>query len=210
MKGLFITIEGNDGSGKSTVINALKEALSKLNIDVLYSREPGGSPIAEKIREVILDVENVKMDKRTEALLYAASRRQHLVETVWPAMEKGQIVICDRFIDSSLTYQGVARGIGVDEVLDMNQFATEGFMPDLTIYLLVDAKLGLSRKKHQKELDRMELEKLEFHQMVYDAYMSLAKRFDKRVVVVDGNQSIEDECKDVIDLVTKFIKERGK
>ena len=150
------------------------------------------------------------MDKRTEALLYAASRRQHLVETVWPAMEKGQIVICDRFIDSSLTYQGVARGIGVDEVLDMNQFATEGFMPDLTIYLLVDAKLGLSRKKHQKELDRMELEKLEFHQMVYDAYMSLAKRFDKRVVVVDGNQSIEDECKDVIDLVTKFIKERGK
>lgn len=210
MKGLFITIEGNDGSGKSTVINALKEALSKLNIDVLYSREPGGSPIAEKIREVILDVENVKMDRRTEALLYAASRRQHLVETVWPAMEKGQIVICDRFIDSSLTYQGVARGIGVDEVLDMNQFATEGFMPDLTIYLLVDAKLGLSRKKHQKELDRMELEKLEFHQMVYDAYMSLAKRFDKRVVVVDGNQSIEDECKDVIDLVTKFIKERGK
>lgn len=210
MKGLFITIEGNDGSGKSTVINALKEALSKLNIDVLYSREPGGSPIAEKIREVILDVENVKMDKRTEALLYAASRRQHLVETVWPAMEKGQIVICDRFIDSSLTYQGVARGIGVDEVLDMNQFATEGFMPDLTIYLLVDAKLGLSRKKHQKELDRMELEKLEFHQMVYDAYMSLAKRFNKRVVVVDGNQSIEDECKDVIDLVTKFIKERGK
>lgn len=210
MKGLFITIEGNDGSGKSTVINALKEALSKLNIDVLYSREPGGSPIAEKIREVILDVENVKMDKRTEALLYAASRRQHLVETVWPAMEKGQIVICDRFIDSSLTYQGVARGIGVDEVLDMNQFATEGFMPDLTIYLLVDAKLGLSRKKHQKELDRMELEKLEFHQMVYDAYMSLAERFNKRVVVVDGNQSIEDECKDVIDLVTKFIKERGK
>lgn len=210
MKGLFITIEGNDGSGKSTVINALKEALSKLNIDVLYSREPGGSPIAEKIREVILDVENVKMDRRTEALLYAASRRQHLVETVWPAMEKGQIVICDRFIDSSLTYQGVARGIGVDEVLDMNQFATEGFMPDLTIYLLVDAKLGLSRKKHQKELDRMELEKLEFHQMVYDAYMSLAERFNKRVVVIDGNQSIEDECKDVIDLVTKFIKERGK
>ena len=209
MKGLFITIEGNDGSGKSTVINSLKEELKKLNIDVIYSREPGGSKVAEKIREVILDVENDTMDKKTEALLYAASRRQHLIETVFPAINSGKIVVCDRFIDSSLTYQGVARGIGVDEVLEMNQFATEGFMPDLTIYLLVDAKLGLSRKKHQKELDRMEKEKLEFHQMVYDAYMALAKRFSDRVVVVDGNQSIEDECRDVNKIVIDFIKERG-
>lgn len=209
MKGLFITIEGNDGSGKSTVINALKEALDKLNIDVIYSREPGGSRIAEKIRDVILDVDNVGMDKRTEALLYAASRREHLVDTVIPAIEQGKIVICDRFIDSSLTYQGVARGIGVDEVLNMNLFATLGFMPDLTIYLLCEPTLGLARKKHQKELDRMELEKLEFHQMVYDAYLNLAKRFSNRVVIVDGNQNIHDECQDVINLVTKFIKERG-
>ncbi len=209
MKGLFITIEGNDGSGKSTVINALKEALDKLNIDVIYSREPGGSRIAEKIRDVILDVDNVGMDKRTEALLYAASRREHLVDTVIPAIEQGKIVICDRFIDSSLTYQGVARGIGVDEVLNMNLFATLGFMPDLTIYLLCEPTLGLARKKHQKELDRMELEKLEFHQMVYDAYLNLAKRFSDRVVIVDGNQNIHDECQDVINLVTKFIKERG-
>ena len=209
MKGLFITIEGNDGSGKSTVINELKKELAKLKIDDIYSREPGGSPIAEKIREVILDVENINMDKRTEALLYAASRRQHLVETVFPALNEGKIVICDRFIDSSLTYQGVARGIGVDEVLEMNQFATLGFMPDLTIYLLVDAKLGLSRKKHQKELDRMELEKLEFHQMVYDAYVELAKRFSERVKVIDGGQPIEDECRDVNKVVIDFIKERG-
>lgn len=209
MKGLFITIEGNDGSGKSTVINELKKELAKLNIDVIYSREPGGSFIAEKIRDVILDIENINMDKRTEALLYAASRRQHLIETVLPAISQGKIVVCDRFIDSSLTYQGVARGIGVDEVLQMNQFATEGFMPDLTIYLLVDAKLGLSRKKHQKELDRMELEKLEFHQMVYDAYTMLAKRFSERVKVVDGGQSIEDECRDVNKIVIDFIKNRG-
>ena len=209
MKGLFITIEGNDGSGKSTVINELKKELAKLNIDVIYSREPGGSFIAEKIRDVILDIENINMDKRTEALLYAASRRQHLIETVLPAISQGKIVVCDRFIDSSLTYQGVARGIGVDEVLQMNQFATEGFMPDLTIYLLVDAKLGLSRKKHQKELDRMELEKLEFHQMVYDAYTMLAKRFSERVRVVDGGQSIEDECRDVNKIVVDFIKDRG-
>jgi len=209
MRGLFITIEGNDGSGKSTVIKSLKEELAKLNLDVIYSREPGGSYVAEKIRDVILDVDNIKMDKKTEALLYAASRRQHLVETVYPALDEGKIIICDRFIDSSLAYQGVARGIGVDEVLEMNQFATEGFMPDLTIYLLVDAKLGLSRKKNQKELDRLEIEKLEFHELVYNAYQSLAKRFSDRVRIVDGSGTIEEECKNVNDIVISFIKERG-
>ena len=209
MKGLFITIEGNDGSGKSSVISELKKELAKHHLDVIYSREPGGSYVAEKIREVILDKDNIQMDKRTEALLYAASRRQHLMETVFPALNEGKIVVCDRFIDSSLTYQGVARGIGVDEILQMNQFATEGFMPDLTIYLLVDAKLGLSRKSHQKELDRMEMEKLDFHQKVYDAYIMLAERFKDRVKIVDGNGTIKEECDMVNKIVIDFIKERG-
>lgn len=209
MKGLFITIEGNDGSGKSTVINELKKELEKLNLEVIYSREPGGSYIAEKIRNVILDVDNKGMDKKTEALLYAASRREHLVDTILPAINEGKIIICDRFIDSSLAYQGVARGIGIDEVYNMNQFATEGFMPDLTIYLLVDAKLGLSRKKNQKELDRLELEKLDFHEKVYDAYIELSQRFKDRVRIVDGGLPIKEECDCVNKIVLDFIKERG-
>ena len=209
MKGLFITIEGNDGSGKSTVIASLKEELSKLNIDVVYSREPGGSYVAEKIREVILDNDNIAMDDKTEALLYAASRRQHLCETVYPAIEAGTLVVCDRFIDSSLAYQGVARGLGIDNVYNMNQFATEGFMPHLTIYLLVDPQIGLNRKANQKELDRLEHEKIEFHTKVYNGYLELANRFKDRVRVVDGNCSIEEECAKVNKIVLEFIKERG-
>ncbi len=209
MKGLFITIEGNDGSGKSTVINSLKKELAKLNIDVVYSREPGGSYVAEKIREVILDNDNIAMDDKTEALLYAASRRQHLKETVYPALEAGKVVVCDRFIDSSLAYQGVARGLGIDEVYNMNLFATEGFMPHLTIYLLVDPEIGINRKSNQKELDRLEHEKLEFHTKVYNGYLELAERFKDRVRIVDGNCSIQEECQKVNDLVISFIKERG-
>ena len=156
MKGIFITIEGNDGSGKSTIIKGIKAEFARRKLDVLFSRESGGSTIAEKIREIILDPNNDKMDDRTEALLYAASRRQHLVETIIPALEEGKIVICDRYIDSSLAYQGYARGIGIDEVYHMNMFATSGLLPDLTIYLLVKPEVGLSRKTKQKELDRLE------------------------------------------------------
>lgn len=209
MKGLFITIEGNDGSGKSTVIASLKEQLAKLNVEVIYTREPGGSYVAEKIREVILDNDNIAMDDRTEALLYAASRRQHLKETVFPALELGKLVVCDRFIDSSLAYQGVARGLGIDNIYEMNQFATEGFMPDLTIYLLVDPQVGIDRKSNQKELDRLEHEKLEFHTKVYNGYLELAERFKNRVVIIDANCSVDEECSRVNEVVLNFIKERG-
>lgn len=209
MKGLFITIEGNDGSGKSTVIASLKEQLAKLNVEVIYTREPGGSYVAEKIREVILDNDNIAMDDRTEALLYAASRRQHLKETVFPALELGKLVVCDRFIDSSLAYQGVARGLGIDNIYEMNQFATEGFLPDLTIYLLVDPQVGIDRKSNQKELDRLEHEKLEFHTKVYNGYLELAERFKNRVVIIDANCSVDEECSRVNEVVLNFIKERG-
>lgn len=209
MKGLFITIEGNDGSGKSTVIASLKEQLAKLDVEVIYTREPGGSFVAEKIREVILDNDNIAMDDRTEALLYAASRRQHLKETVFPALESGKLVVCDRFIDSSLAYQGVARGLGIDNIYEMNQFATEGFMPDLTIYLLVDPQVGIDRKSNQKELDRLEHEKLEFHTKVYNGYLELAERFKNRVIIIDANCSIKEECSRVNNVVLNFIKERG-
>lgn len=134
MSGYFITIEGGEGAGKSTVLESLTQHLTASGYDVLATREPGGIEIAEQIRRVILDPLNIKMEKRTEALLYAAARRQHLVEKVLPALENGKIVLCDRFIDSSLAYQGFARGIGMDEVFSINQFAIQDCMPDLTLF----------------------------------------------------------------------------
>ena len=130
---MFITIEGPEGSGKSSVCRRIYEKLLELGYDVILTREPGGTPISEAIRDVILNKQNTSMDGRTEALLYAASRRQHLVEKVWPALKEGKIVLCDRYLDSSLAYQGGARGLGVDEILGINMFATEGTFPDTTL-----------------------------------------------------------------------------
>ena len=135
MKGFFITFEGPDGSGKTTISTKVQQKLVEMGYDAIYTREPGGIEIAEQIRNVILDPKNTAMDPKTEALLYAASRRQHLVEKVIPALEKGQIIICDRFIDSSLAYQGYARHLGIDEVYAINEFAIEGHFPDTTIFL---------------------------------------------------------------------------
>lgn len=208
MKGIFITIEGNDGSGKSTIINGIKEEFSKRGMNVLFSREPGGSTIAEKIREIILDPNNDKMDDRTEALLYAASRRQHIVETIIPALEEGKIVICDRYIDSSLAYQGYARGIGIDEVYHMNMFATSGLLPDLTIYLLVSPEVGLSRKTKQKELDRLEKENNSFHHQVYEGYLELVPKFKDRVKVVNGEGSIPSVTSEVIRVIDEYINKK--
>ena len=168
MKGILITLEGNDGSGKSSVIEAIRKTLEEKGYPVVYTREPGGSQIAENIRKVILDVENTGMDAKTEALLYAASRREHIEKTIRPALEAGKIVLCDRFIDSSLAYQGYARGLGIDEVYHMNLYATEGLLPDLTILVCVKPEIGIARitQNHRGELDRLESEKMEFHQKV--------------------------------------------
>ena len=133
--GYFFSLEGCEGAGKSTVLKLLADTLKQKGFRVVTTREPGGIEIAEQIRNVILDRNNVKMDEKTEALLYAAARRQHLVEKIIPELDKGSIVLCDRFVDSSLTYQGYARGIGINEVLTINKFAIEDYMPDLTIYL---------------------------------------------------------------------------
>ena len=146
-KGYFITFEGPDGSGKTTVCNAVYQRLKDMGYDVVHTREPGGIEIAEKIRDIILDPQNVMMDAKTEALLYAASRRQHLVEKVIPSIEDGKVVICERFVDSSLAYQGYGRELGFDEVLSINKFAIGDYFPDMTVYLDVDEKTGLERIK---------------------------------------------------------------
>ena len=149
-KGIFITFEGPDGSGKTTVSTAVYQRLKDEGYDVIYTREPGGIDIAEQIRRVILDPKNTAMDSRTEALLYAASRRQHLVEKIIPALRENKIVICDRFVDSSLVYQGIARQIGVEEVYRINQFAISDYMPEMTVYLDISAEKGLARLQNRE------------------------------------------------------------
>ena len=203
MSGLFITLEGGEGAGKTTIANAVIDKLSTLGIETLYTREPGGIKIAEKIREVILDRDHTEMDCRTEALLYAAARRQHLVEKVKPAMDEGRIVLCDRFVDSSIVYQGYARGIGMDEVREINQFAIEGFMPDLTIFFDIKPEIGLARiaANDSREVNRLDLEGLAFHELVYGGYKKQAKMNPERIVSVDATKSVEALTDEVCALI---------
>ena len=203
MSGLFITLEGGEGAGKTTIANAVIDKLSTLGIETLYTREPGGIKIAEKIREDILDRDHTEMDCRTEALLYAAARRQHLVEKVKPAMDEGRIVLCDRFVDSSIVYQGYARGIGMDEVREINQFAIEGFMPDLTIFFDIKPEIGLARiaANDSREVNRLDLEGLAFHELVYEGYKKQAKMNPERIVSVDATKSVETLTDEVCALI---------
>ena len=191
---LFITFEGGEGSGKSTALKRLADRFTKEGQPVIVTREPGGTPIAESIRNVILDKGNTKMDARTEALLYAASRRQHLVEKVWPALKEGKLVLCDRYLDSSLAYQGGARGLGIDNVLNINLFATEGTYPDLTLLFDIEPRLGLQRIEANKgrEVNRLDLEAISFHEGVRKTFHELAKRYPERYVVIDASKSIEE------------------
>ena len=202
---LFITFEGGEGSGKSSVMKEVAKRLAADGYEIIETREPGGTPIAEQIRNVILDKANTKMDARTEALLYAASRRQHLVEKVWPALEEGKIVMSDRFLDSSLAYQGVARGLGVDNVLNVNLFATEGKYPDLTLFFDIEPELGLARIAANKgrEVNRLDLEALSFHHMVRNAFLDLSKRYADRYVKIDASKTFEEVIEDDMNWATE-------
>jgi dTMP kinase len=193
-KGKFITIEGPEGAGKTTIIDMLASNLAKEGYQVLQTREPGGIEIAEQIRSVILDKNNTKMDPRTEALLYAAARRQHLAEKVKPAMDKGYIILCDRFIDSSLAYQGYARGLGIDEVYSINSFAIEGMMPELTLYFDIEPEAGLDRINQHKgrEVNRLDLEKLDFHHKVREGYLKLMELYPERIFKIDASGTLEE------------------
>ena len=195
MNGLFITIEGPDGAGKTSVVNELFPRIQLIaKRGIVKTREPGGVKIAEKIRKIILDPRNEEMDDRTEALLYAAARRQHLVEVIMPALNAGKIVICDRFVDSSLAYQGAGRRIGISEIAKINEFATEGLKPDFTLYLDVDSDTGLKRIENSRhgEADRLEIESLEFHQRVRHAYLKLAEEDPIRIHKVDARMSLQE------------------
>lgn len=194
-KGLFISIEGPDGSGKSTQISLLKKYFEECGTDVVLTREPGGTLISEKIREIILDKNNKEMDAMTEALLYASSRAQHVAEVIKPALAAGKIVICDRFIDSSIAYQGYGRELG-DCVRVINEYAVRGCMPDVTFLLKMDPKVGKERISADEQ-DRLEQEKLEFHKKVFDGYMEIEKEFD-RIIGIDAARSIEEINADII------------
>ena len=200
---MFITLEGPEGSGKTTAVEAAVKALEEKGYQIVRTREPGGTPIAEQIRNVILDKANTNMDPRTEALLYAASRRQHLVEKVWPALKEGKIVICDRYLDSSLAYQGGARGLGVDNILNVNLFATENTFPDLTLLFDITPEEGLRRisANANREVNRLDLEKLDFHHKVRDTFLSLAKRYPERFVIIDASKSKEEVAKATLDAI---------
>lgn len=207
MSGLFITFEGGEGSGKTTIAKMIKDHLEKEGYQVILTREPGGVEVAEKIRDVIVDVNNTNIDKKTEALLYAASRRQHLVEKVIPALLNGGIVICDRFIDSSLVYQGIARGIGIDEVYQMNMFATENILPKRTIFFDIKPELGLQRvySNKNREVNRLDLESLDFHQKVYNGYLEICNRYSDRIVKIDASLDVESVFKQVLEKIQEVL-----
>lgn len=206
-RGIFITLEGPDGAGKTTIAHMLAEKFE----NTMLTREPGGIDIAEQIRKVILAKENIKMDPRTEALLYAAARRQHLVEKVKPALKQGKMILCDRFVDSSLAYQGYARGLGVDEVFSINQFAIGDMMPELTIYFDIDPESGLKRisKNQGREVNRLDLESLDFHQKVHEGYLLLLKRFPERIIKIDASGSLEKVFQEAVTAIENHLNKEA-
>ncbi|HCV8355355.1 TPA: dTMP kinase [Staphylococcus aureus] len=200
----FITFEGPEGSGKTTVINKVHHRLVK-DYDVIMTREPGGVPTGEEIRKIVL--EGNDMDIRTEAMLFAASRREHLVLKVIPALKEGKVVLCDRYIDSSLAYQGYARGIGVEEVRALNEFAINGLYPDLTIYLNVSAEVGRERIiKNSRDQNRLDQEDLKFHEKVIEGYQEIIHNESQRFKSVNADQPLENVVEDTYQTIIKYLE----
>lgn len=210
-RGIFITMEGPEGAGKTTITQMLGKALQQEGYQVLLTREPGGVPISEQIREVILNKDNTAMDSRTEALLYAAARRQHLVEVVMPELERGGIVLCDRFIDSSLAYQGHARGLDIEEVYNINKFAIGDMMPDATLFFDIDPEEGLRRiqSNGEREVNRLDLEALDFHKKVCEGYQFIINRWKERFIIVDAGRSIDEVFEETKACLLDFLAKAG-
>lgn len=207
VNGTLISFEGPEGAGKSSILEAILPLLEEKGIPYITTREPGGVDIAEKIRQVILDPDHTSMDAKTELLLYIASRRQHLVERVLPALAAGKVVLMDRFIDSSVAYQGYGRGLSVEDIEWLNQFATDGLKPDLTLYFDLDVEEGLSRiaRNQEREVNRLDLEGLELHYKVRKGYLALAEKEPERIVKIDASQSFETVLADVLTILEKRL-----
>lgn len=202
-------MEGTDGSGKTTQIKLLKEYFENKGFSVLCAREPGGTVISEKIRNIIIDTEHKKMNPKTEALLYSAARAQLVSEVIVPTLKKGDIVICDRFIDSSLVYQGMARNLGVDSISNLNLFASDGIEPDITFFLKLEPEKSIERKKKQETLDRIESENLYFHKKVFFGYVELAEKFPERIKTIDAFADIHIIHKNIVQYVESLLLQRS-
>ncbi len=203
-KGLFISVEGSDGSGKSTQIENIKRFFENKGINIIFTREPGGTVIGEKLREIILDKGLAEMSDMTEALLYAAARAQHVAQVIRPALEKGKIVVCDRFVDSSIAYQGYGRGLG-EPVRVINEYAIAGCLPDVTFLMKMDPRIGRRRIKPEQQ-DRLEREEDDFHLRTFEGYLELERRYPERIVSIDASRSIEEIKLDIYSKLEEMLK----
>lgn len=206
--GLFITIEGGDGTGKTTVMSKVVEMLEKDGLDIVRTREPGGTVIGNKIRNIILDKENTSITGMCETLLFAADRAQHVEEVVLPNCNAGKVVISDRFFDSNLAYQGVIHGYGIDKVYELNMIATKGLVPDLTLLFDLDPIIGQQRINSNKnrEVNRLDLKSLEYHQKVRNAYLEVANKFKDRIVIIDASRTVEEIVAEVYKIIKNKVK----
>ena len=204
-RGKFITFEGCDGCGKSTQLRLLSEYLTKNNVPHIFTREPGGGKISEAIREILLSGKNMEMTDECEALLYAASRVQHLSDRVEPALSEGKLVICDRYVDSSLAYQAYARGLGLDFITKINAYALSNYLPDVTIFIDLTPEAAFLRKHGADQNDRLEKAGMEFHKRVYEGYKAVAAAEPNRVICVDGTQTPDEVFADVV----KILQNKG-
>ena len=208
MKGLFITLEGGDGAGKSTQIRNIERFFRRKGLVVVHTREPGGTPISEKLRNILLDNENSEMDPVTEMMIYAASRAQNVREKILPAIERGDIVICDRFVDSSVAYQAYGRQLG-DMVEEVNRHATGGLVPDITFWMDIDPEAGKARAAKAGDLDGLELEKMDFHYRVYEGYRRIAEKDPDRVKRIDAADTVDNIRDHIYECLEELCRSKG-
>ncbi len=205
-RGLFITFEGGEGAGKSIQVEILTSHLREKGYAVIVTREPGGTRIGEQIRAITHNPENVDMEATTEAYLMAAARAQHVAQVIEPAIEAGKIVVCDRYVDSSIAYQGYGRNLKADFISKLNAFAIDGLMPDVTFLLMVDLQTGAARRKNSSKTDRLDLQRQAFYEAVAKGYESLATKEPKRFVLIDANPEIDEIATNIWTHVEQFIK----
>ena len=209
-QGIFISLEGDDGAGKTTAARNIKNELEKMGLEVVYTREPGGSPIAEQIRQILLDPANKAMDAKTEAVLYAASRNQHVKDTILPALQEGKIVLCDRFLDSSIAYQGYGRKLGADRIEHLNDFVLEGLRPDLTLFFEVSDETGHKRMVSRGDMNRLDQESRQFHEDVRQGFRKIKSNpaNTERIHVVNAEGSVEEVLEQSMKIICEYIKSK--